>query len=110
MANGMLSKNIASLRGSAGVDWLHRLPDIIAECERKWALAAGPPFPYLSYNYVAPATRRDGAEAVLKIGFPGPGLRAEAEALHWFDGRGSVRRLADDPELGAMLLERLTRA
>jgi len=103
-----LKSNVTSLHGGAGVDWLHRLPDIIAECEREWAITASQPFPNLSYNYAAPALGRGGANLVLKIGRPSPAFRAETEALRWFDGRGSVRLLAYDADLGAMLLERLS--
>jgi streptomycin 6-kinase len=96
------------MRGAAGAGWLNRLPVLIAECEELWSLEVGPPFPELSFNYVAPALRADGASAVLKLSFPeDPGFEREAEALRLFDGCGTTRLLELDRDRGVMLLERL---
>jgi len=95
------------LYGTAGAEWLKRLPILVAECEQRWSLSVGAPFEPLSYNYVAPAVRTDGADVVLKVGFPNPELLAETEALGIFDGRGIVRLLDSDHDQGVMLLERL---
>jgi streptomycin 6-kinase len=83
------------------------LPGIIAACEREWSLTALSPFENLSYNYIAPAVRADGTETILKIGVPSPELSSEIEALMLYDGRGSVKLLDVDRDLGALLLERL---
>jgi streptomycin 6-kinase len=104
---GRLARNIADVFKDAGVEWLERLPGIIAACEWKWSLTALPPFENLSYNYIAPAVRADGTEAILKIGVPSPELASEIEALLLYDGQGSVRLLDVDRDLGALLLERL---
>lgn len=97
-----------SLHGEAGLAWLNRLPTFTRELEDRWSLEAGPPFPNLSYNWVAPAVREDGTPAVLKLSFPGDKeFRTEAEALKLFDGGGICRLLGLDPDRGAMLLERL---
>jgi streptomycin 6-kinase len=66
-----------------------------------------PPFAPLSYNYVAPAVRADGTEAVLKLGVPHRELVTEIEALRLYDGRGMARLLEADADRGAMVLERL---
>ena len=96
------------LNGAEGADWLNRLPGLIAECERRWGLRVGPPFAPLSYNYVAPAVRADGAEVVLKLGFPtNPELITEIEALRLYNGRGIVQLIEADLEGGTLLLERL---
>jgi streptomycin 6-kinase len=84
-----------------------RLPTLLADCASRWALTVLPPFPNLSFNYVAPVLRADGTEAVLKLGLPHKELLMEIEALRVYDGRGSVRLLEADPEQGALLLERL---
>jgi hypothetical protein len=60
-----------SLRGEAGLTWLNRLPTITDELADSWSLRVGGPFPNLSYNWVVPALREDGAPAVLKLSFPG---------------------------------------
>jgi len=84
-----------------------RLPNVLADCARRWGLTVLPPFPNLSFNYVAPVLREDGTEAVLKIGIPHKELFTEIDALRLYDGRSSVRLLEADPEQGCMLLERI---
>ncbi len=101
-------RTIGDLHGAAGAAWLKALPDLIAACEARWDVRASAPFPNLSYNYAAPAVRRDGTPVVLKLGFPSDdALRNEMEALRLYDGRGSARLLEAAPAAGAMLLERL---
>jgi streptomycin 6-kinase len=101
------ARTMREVYGEAGIKWLERLPAIIAGCERRWSLAALPPFPRLSYNYVAPAVLADGRETVLKVGYPSPELMCEMEALRLYEGHGIVQLLHADREQGAMLLERL---
>jgi streptomycin 6-kinase len=98
---------IVSLFGEQGATWLQRLPELIADCERRWSIMALPPLADLSFNYVAPVLGADGSEAILKLGVPNPELRSEIEALRLYDGRGCVRLLAADAEMRALLLERL---
>lgn len=100
-------RTMVSLYGDEGVEWLDRLPDLIAEHERRWSIAVGPPLDGLSYNYVAPAVGVDGRVLILKLGVPNPELLTEIEALRIYDGRGCVQLLAADREQGALLLERL---
>ncbi len=94
------------LYGAAGDEWLADLPRRLGDLAQRWEIEIQPPFA-LSYNYVAPARRADGSEAVLKVGYPGPELFSELGALAAFDGHGINRLLASDPAQGAMLLERL---
>ena len=97
-----------SLRGEAGLAWLNRLPALTDEVAGRWSLRVGGPFPNLSYNWVAPAFREDGAPAVLKLSLPGDKeFETEAAALAAFGGRGICRLLELDLGGGAMLLERL---
>ncbi len=98
---------IIDIRGDAGADWLLRLGETIALCEEQWSLRAQPPFADLSYNFVAPVVRDDSTEAILKLGAPHNELRTEIDALRHIRGGGAVRLLDADPDLGAMLLERL---
>src|SRR5579884_718199 len=99
------ARRMGGFGDGAGAAWLTRLPAILTRCIERWSLRLDPPFP-LSYNYVAPAWR-GGEPLVLKVGMPDPGLAREIEALLHFDGRGVVRLIAAEPELGAVLLERL---
>ncbi|MAT97129.1 MAG: aminoglycoside/hydroxyurea antibiotic resistance kinase [Anaerolineaceae bacterium] len=98
---------IVSTTFIGGAEWLAQLPDLLAECERRWDLKVRPSTFTLSYNYVAPATLADSTEIVLKAGVPNRELRTEIEALQLYDGRGCVRLLDADPEAGILLLERL---
>jgi len=83
-----LARRAIELDGPAGLAWVDRLPALVAECARRWGLAVELPFPNLSYNYAAPATRADGTRAVLKVCLPNSEFLTEAEALRLFDGRG----------------------
>jgi streptomycin 6-kinase len=100
-------RNIGAAFGPAGSLWLNNLPDIINAYAQRWNLTIGQTFRDLSYNYVAPVRRKDGRQAVIKLGVPNPELNAEIEALRIYDGHGAVRLLAADPQGGALLLERL---
>ena len=99
-------RTITGLFEARGVAWLERLPTLIAECEARWSLRVGAPF-VLSYNYVAPATRADGTEIVLKLGVPNPELHSEIEALRIYNGRGIAHMFYGNSEEGILLLERL---
>jgi streptomycin 6-kinase len=101
------ARTIVDVFEQDGAAWLERLPATIADCERRWSLVVAPPVPNLSYNYVAPAVRSDGAEVILKLGVPHSELRAEIAALRLYDGQGCARLLDADLENGYLLLERL---
>jgi streptomycin 6-kinase len=102
-----LAGTIVELYGQTGIEWLNRLPSLLADCAQRWSLRVLPPFDPLSYNYVAPAVRADGTDVVLKVGVPNPELLTEIEALRLFGGVGMVQLLDADPEQGILLLERL---
>jgi streptomycin 6-kinase len=98
---------IQVLHGEDGLAWLARLPDILATCEQHWHLKLGVPFANLSYHYVIPAVRDDGMHVVMKAFSPTGEFALQTEALHLFNGRGSVRLLDNDPTNEVQLLERL---
>ena len=102
-------RNILDLHREIGEQWLNNLPDLIAEISEKWTLSVEPPFPNLSYNYVAPCVSDDGTQAVLKIGFGEKKsvIFSEAEFLKLLDGNGAVKLLRFDKNYCALLLERL---
>ncbi len=100
------TRTIITTFGEKGATWLAALPALIDACAERWSLTLGPPFD-LSYNYVASATRADGAEVVLKIGTPSVESATERAAMRLYDGRGAARLLETDEGLGAMLLERV---
>lgn len=102
-----LRQTVVDVHGALGASWWQELPDLLESCAQRWSLTLLPPFDKLSYNYVAPAVRAGGGEAILKVGVPNPELSSEIDALRHCDGRGSVRLLAADKSWGALLLERL---
>jgi aminoglycoside/hydroxyurea antibiotic resistance kinase len=57
-------------------------------------------------SLVVPVRRVDGAPAVLKINFPEPESKHEADALARWNGAGAVHLLARDDERRALLAER----
>jgi streptomycin 6-kinase len=93
--------------GEAGIAWASRLTQMVAECAERWSLKVGPAVPNLSFNWVAHASRDDGTRVILKIGFPEAEARTEIDMLRLCDGRGMVRLLEADPDMCALLLERL---
>lgn len=97
----------ALANGDEGKKWLDSIPDLIKEYEEKWDLKVQSPF-NLNYNYVAPATRADGSDAVLKIGFPkDEEFQTEMRALEIFNGEGIAPLLAEDRDNGVILIERV---
>jgi streptomycin 6-kinase len=101
------ARTMIEMHGDTGRVWLDELPVRVAEYERLWAIQVGPPFANLSYNYVAPATRADGEQVILKCGMPHPELTSEIAALRLWDGHGCAQLIASDLDGGALLLERL---
>lgn len=89
--------------------WLDELPALVRTLEQRWALTVGRPLAGGSEAYVAEATTSDGQPVVLKLLFPRSRDAAHHEitALRLADGDGCAALLRGDPEVGAMLLERL---
>lgn len=86
--------------------WLERLPEIVSVVASRWQLTVASPFEGGEASWVAPAIRRDGSQAVLKLGMPHFEAASEAEGLRFWNGHPTVRLLDADEVLGAMLLER----
>lgn len=90
-----------------GARWLSALPaHVAAACER-WSLRLGAIFeaPHM-IGFVAAVEREDGTRAVLKANPPDRESVHEPDALAFWDGRGAVRLLANDPPTRTFLLER----
>ena len=101
------AQKIVDVHGDVGIAWLARLPALLADVAARWSLTVSPPFPELSYNYVAPVVGPGGAAWVLKAGVPHRELWDEIDALRLYDGRGIARLIDADRERGVLLLERL---
>ncbi|WP_226537355.1 aminoglycoside phosphotransferase family protein [Fictibacillus halophilus] len=87
-------------------EWLGNFDEMIALYEKKWGLTIHDPFD-LSFNFVAPVTRNNGEEVVLKVVLSDKEFRAESEVLQLMQGKGMVDLLEYDPDQGVMILERL---
>lgn len=103
---GYFAQFITGYWSEDGAAWLRDLPALLAEYCARWSLTLLAPFPGLTFNYVAPVTRADGAPAVLKAGVPRDEIETEIAALRLCDGGGMVRLLEADAPRGVMLLER----
>ncbi len=104
----VMRDNVLMYFGDRGRDWLDRLPALLREVARQWSLQVFKQYPDPSINFVAPVKRRDGSDAVLKLGVPDREISTEIEALSCFGGEGAVILLGSDPALGMLLLEKLT--
>ncbi len=99
------TQNILHYFGQEGDVWLKNLPQLLDAATRRWSLDLQPPFPNLSFNYVAPAIRKDGSIVVLKAGMPSNNeILTEIQALRFWDGHGSVQLLEAAVEQGMFLL------
>ena len=89
-------------------DWLERLPALVLELQRRWALTLDSPFDTheMSSAWVAPVTRADGTPAALKIGIPHMEARQELAGLRFWNGDPTVLLLDAEEAVNAMLLER----
>ena len=88
--------------------WLDDLHRVIGELTTRWSLTLGQPFDGedVSCAWVAPATRADGSQAVLKVGMPHFESEDEIEGLRVLNGDPTAYLLEADDKLNAMLLER----
>jgi streptomycin 6-kinase len=89
-----------------GRDWLGQLPGHIEDCVRRWRLRLDRPYEQSQVSVVFPATTAGGSSAVLKMQFPHPECRYEAEALGLWGGHGAVELFDCDPARNALLMER----
>ena len=90
--------------------WIDALPALLDHLADQWRFTLGDPFDEGTEAFVAAVTLADGTPAVLKVLVPrrNAGIDDhEALVLRLADGSGCPRLYADDPEHGALLLERL---
>lgn len=99
--------HIIELLGGEGAVWTAGLPDLVDDLAEDWSLDVGDVVEPLTFNFIVSARLQDGSPCILKLGFAGGGMERELEALKFFDGRGAVRVLRDDPQRWAMLLKRV---
>ncbi|MFH0898618.1 MAG: aminoglycoside phosphotransferase family protein [bacterium] len=98
-------KNIISLYGRQGQQWLDDLPKLVEQCAAQWNLSELKVMGNLSFNYVLAGMQKN-TPVILKLGFSKPGIQREANALEHFAGHGCVKLLDQDISYGALLLQR----
>ncbi|WP_226682611.1 aminoglycoside phosphotransferase family protein [Sutcliffiella horikoshii] len=99
-------QTIKSIHKEEGETWLRNFDSLIEYCEEKWSLKVLAPFE-LSYNFVAPAEKKDGHKVVLKLSVPTKEFQSEVEALNFFAGDGMLRILDVEIEKGILILNHL---
>ncbi len=95
---------------AAGAErWIDELPDLVASLARDWEIEIGARFDEGTEALVAEAVMADGTPAVLKVLVPrGAGVADhEANVLRIAGGIGCPLLYRDDPDRGALLMERL---
>jgi streptomycin 6-kinase len=88
--------------------WLEQLPALVDRLMHEWSLTFDRPLKgeEASCSFVAPVHREDGTSAVLKIGMPHMEAEDEIQGLRFWNGDPTIKLLAADDQVGAMLLER----
>ena len=95
---------------AAGVErWIDELPDLVAGLAADWEIEIGALFDEGTEALVAEAMMADGTSAILKVLVPrGAGVADhEAAVLRMAAGVGCPVLYRDDPDRGALLMERL---
>ncbi|MDP9296302.1 MAG: aminoglycoside phosphotransferase family protein, partial [Actinomycetota bacterium] len=104
-----VAANTREEAGDAAEGWISAVPTAIPELAERWALTLGEPYEVETIAYVLRAECEDGTAAVLKLIYPHyeeTSFAQEVAGLGMWDGRGIVRLLASEEEIGAQLLER----
>lgn len=97
-----LRKNIISIYGEEGENWLSGLSRQVKQLENLWELSKLRPFSNLSYNYVLSGFQGE-KPIILKLSPNAKDLDNEAKALHAFNGYGAIAVLKQNNQ--ALLLQ-----
>ena len=89
------------------LDWLARLPQLMARCSRQWCLELDDALEGGCIGSVHGCRGADGEDPVLKLSPRFANPAEEARALTHWGGNGAARLVAWDEEAGALLLERV---
>jgi streptomycin 6-kinase len=98
---------VARIGGDDGRAWIASVPALLEAAAGRWQLELGQEMPGGVLACVVEATTADGREVVLKLPSPWARGRDEMAALRAWAGKGAPELLADDPQSGALLLERI---
>ncbi|MEM7531084.1 MAG: aminoglycoside phosphotransferase family protein [Chloroflexota bacterium] len=100
-------ETVHNVFGDEGRTWLPTLPDLLQQCREKWDLPEGVRSSHLSMGYIEFTTLPNDLPVALKLCIHNPELFTEMEALQVYDGKGAVRFIDADRQLGAILMERV---
>lgn len=98
-------KNIISVYGRKGKDWLLDLDRKVQILQKHWQLSQISPVENMTYNYVAKAVNPHNIPVVLKIVCDEKCFLDEINALKHFNGKGSIDLIDFYPEYQALLLQ-----
>ena len=101
------SASIHRFFGDQGDKWFSQIGKLLEKCVYKWNLRNCLIADNLSVNLICYAESPEYGPVVLKIGFPHPEFYSELAALSLYRGRNVCALYDADPELGAMLIERV---
>lgn len=101
-------RTIKSIHKQKGDKWLEHFDNLKSYCELKWDCDILQPYE-LSYNFVAPAVKKDGSFIVVKFVVPHEKeFLQEVEALTYLQSSAIVRLLDVEVEKGIMVLEHIS--
>lgn len=97
----------AAARDPEGRKWIAQLPALVERMSQQWRLERDHGPIRHGYGAIVLPVRRRSERFVLKLTWPAEGTADEARGLEAWDGKGVVRMVAADIQVGALLLERL---
>jgi streptomycin 6-kinase len=100
------ARGVVNEAGEAGRAWIDRLPMVIESLCAQWNLVVDGA-PMHGYLGVVVPVKRGDESCALKVSWINESNAHEMLALSVWNGQGAVRLLESQPEIGAMLLERL---
>jgi streptomycin 6-kinase len=98
---GDFVRQLIRREGEPGRTWSASLPGLVDEFLLRWRCTPIAPITRGGVGIILPVRRHDGSSAVLKISFPHPGNRYEAQAYAVSDGRGAMLLYERDDVAGS---------
>ena len=95
-------------RGPRWAAWVDELPGVVQVLIEGWGLRPDGDATHGHCSLVLPVRTAEGADAILKVGFPDEESAHEHLVLQRWGGHGAVRLLSADPHHRGLLLERLS--
>ncbi|MBN9412526.1 MAG: hypothetical protein J0H12_01170 [Candidatus Paracaedimonas acanthamoebae] len=83
-------KNIISIYGRRGQEWLHRLPDLVCQISQIWNLTHLQPIETMTYNYVLSGFQKENP-IILKLSLDAERLQTEETTLKFFSKYGAFQ-------------------